>query len=49
MKSITKILERNNLKPRERILTLIKNDANCGITGKSMLTKADIELSLIHI
>lgn len=43
MKSLKKILEKNNLTPKERVLTIIKNTVHLNITGKGILSKSDLE------
>jgi hypothetical protein len=42
MKNIRTILRDNNLSPRENILTLLKNYAHRNVTGKDILSEADI-------
>jgi len=42
MKSITKLLEKSNLTPRECIMLLIRHQAHRNTTGEEILTEADV-------
>lgn len=42
MKNISKLLQKSNLTPKERIMTVIKNDIHKEKTGTTILSEADI-------